>query len=477
MNAAAAKIAAWRENPVLFVRDVIGIEPDPWQVEVLEATARGRRICLKASKGPGKSALLSWIGWWFMVTRLHPKCVAISITADNLRDNLWTELAHWQNKSPLLSSAFKWTAERIFAVDHPETWWISARSFAKTADANEQANALAGVHADNVLFLVDEVGGFPDAVVATAEAGLANADESEGRTAKLVMAGNPTQLSGPLHRACTRERHLWWIKEISGDPDDPNRAPRVSIQWAREQIEKYGRDSNWVRVNVFGQFPLGQSNALIGADDANTASRRNLGENEYGFAPKVLGVDVALFGDDRTVLYPRQGRAAFRPRVMREVDNMGVAGQIIEVIRTWGAHAVFVDVTGGTGSGVVSRLQELGYRAIGIQAAGKAAAPHYLNKRIEMWDAMAEWIREGGAIPDDGELVEELTAPTYWFRSDGKKQLEGKDEIKERLGRSPDLADALALTFAMPVAIPDEVAAAKVAGSRNREYRPFERRA
>jgi hypothetical protein len=480
VNPAVAAIADWAARPVVFVRQVLRAEPDAWQAEVLEAAARCQRLALKASKGPGKSTVLAWLGWWFLVTRPHPKVVATSITGDNLRDNLWTEMSKWQGRSELLRHAFTWHAERIVYNAHPQTWWMSARQWSKAADASQQADTLAGIHADHVMFLVDEAGGIPDAVVAAAEAGLANADSARGTEAKLVIAGNPTELSGPLYRACTRERSLWWVKEISGDPEDPNRAPRVSVTWAREQIAKYGRENPWVLVNVFGQFPPGQSNALIGVEEVAEASRRVYAERDWRDEVRILGVDVARYGDDRSVLFPRQGRVAFRPRVLRNVDTMQLASQVAMTIADWRPDAVFVDQT-GIGAGVVDRLRQLGYAhvVLGVDNAGRpiTSETKFLNRRAEMWWQMARWVREGGAIPDDAELMGELPGPTYRFNAQGKLQLESKDDMKARGLPSPDKADALALTFAAPVAHRDLRAAQQSQDARRgmaHDYNPFE---
>ncbi len=445
-------IHLYRAEPWTFVRQVFGVEPDAWQDETLHALVTNNRLALKACKGPGKSALLAWVALWFLLCFPHPKVVCTSITADNLKDNLWTEIAKWLARSPLLKKQFEWSAERVVSKRHPETWWASARAWPKTADASQQSNTLAGIHADHVLFLIDEAGGIPDAVVATAEAGLANADPARGTTAKILLAGNPTHLEGPLYRACTRERALWWVKEISSDPDDPNRTPRVSVQWAREQIAKYGRDNPWVLVNVFGQFPPGQSNALIGVEEANQATQRTLPESSYIDAARILGVDVARFGDDCTVLFPRQGRVALKPKVFRNLSTMDVADHVARSIDTWSPDATFVDQT-GIGAGVVDRLRQLGHVIIGVDNASSplTATPRFLNRRVEMWWLMGEWIRSGGCLPDDAELVSELTAPAYKFDLTGKTVLESKKDLKARGLPSPDRADALALTFAAPV--------------------------
>lgn len=450
MTTAAARIAAWRADPVAFVRECLGATPDAWQADVLRAFPENQRIALKACKGPGKSTVLAWLVWNFLLTRPHPKVVCTSISGDNLRDGLWTELAKWQARSPILREAFEWTTTRIQANDHPETWFASARQWSRSADSSQQADTLAGIHAERVLFVIDEAGGVPDAVAAAAEAGLATGIET-----KLLLAGNPTMLEGPLYRACSRERALWWVKEISSDPDAPDRTPRVSVQWAREQIEKYGRDNPWVLVNVFGQFPPSQSNALLGVDHVEAARRRVAPRGTVDASPKILGVDVAREGDDRSVIFMRQGPASWEPKVFRNLDLMALSGQVAAVIAKHDPDGVFVDMT-GLGAGVVDRLRQLGHKVTGVHfgAAGpsQAGEPQFRNLRCAMWWRMAEWIKEQGCLPDTAELVQELTAPTFSYaNAKGLFELESKDSLKARGLASPDLADALALTFALPV--------------------------
>lgn len=436
-------IAKWRHDPASMVEDLFCVRPDNWQREILAAFSTHQRLALKASKGPGKTCVLSWCAWNFILTRPHPKIAATSISKDNLNDGLWTEMAKWQGKSDLLKQMFTWTKTRIFSNECPETWFMSARTWAKTGDTQQQANALAGLHADYLLFILDEVGGIPDAVMAAAEAGLATGIET-----KLLMAGNPTHLSGPLYRASTNERRLWWIKEISGAPDDPNRAPRVSIQWANEQIEKYGRDNPWVLVNVFGEFPPSSLNTLLGPDDVSKAMGRHLSEDLYNTSQKRLGVDVARYGDDSSVIFPRQGLAAFRPTQIRNAASHELASRVYLAKSKWGSEMEFIDDTGGFGSGVVDNLIQTGQSPFAVNFSGKADDPSkYYNKRAEMYFRMADWVKRGGALPNIPELAGELTAPTYTFKN-GKFLIEPKELIKAKLGRSPDYADALALTFA-----------------------------
>lgn len=444
MTPAQLRLKKWREDPVAFVRECIGVEPDNWQAEKLQAFPKHNRLGIKSGKGPGKTALLAWLAWNFLATRAHPKIAATSISGDNLADNLWPEMSKWQTKSKYLSHAFQWTKTRIFAKAHPETWFMSARAWARGADQSQQANTLAGLHADYLLFILDEVGGIPDAVMATAEAGLATGIET-----KILMAGNPTHLSGPLYRATTTERHLWHLTEITADPKDPKRTPRVSIQWAQDQIDKYGADNPWVLVNVFGKFPPASLNALLGPDEVSMAMSRTMDPSEFKHSQKRLGVDVARFGDDRTVICPRQGLVSFKMVEMRDARSNEIAGRVLHAKAKWGSELEFIDATGGYGAGVIDSMIQNGGAPHSVQFAGKADDPRYLNKRAEMWFRMAEWVKRGGILPRDPELQKELTAPTYFFSANGKFQLESKDQVKARLGFSPDKADALCLTFAL----------------------------
>jgi hypothetical protein len=464
------RLRQWREDPVLMVRQLFGVEPDPWQLEVLREFPTRNRIAMQACKGPGKTAALAWCIWNFLLTRPHPKIAATSISANNLADNLWTELAKWQNTCPLLKEMFVWTKTRIFAKDHPETWWASARAWSQSADSTQQENTLAGLHADYLLFVLDESGGIPNSVMAAAEAGL-----STGVETKILQAGNPTHLEGPLYDAATRDRHLWYVVEITGDPDDPKRSSRVSADWAREQIVKWGRENPWVLVNVFGKFPPSSINTLLTIDEVRAAMARHLAPDLYQPFPKVIGVDVARHGDDSTVLFPRQGRAAFQPVQMRNASTDQISGRLAQAEQKWGAEYSFVDATGGWGWGVIDFHRQLGRDPIPVEFSAKSSSDRFANKRTEMWFAMAQWIKEGGALPEVPELVAELSTPTYTFKGD-RLLLEPKEQIKERLGRSPDFADALALTFAQPVTKPEPLLARQSPfreSSRSWDYDPL----
>jgi phage terminase large subunit len=434
----------WRDSPVFFVRDLFKVEPDKWQAEVLEAFPSQKRMAMKARKGPGKTAVLAWLAWYFLVTRANPKIAATSITSDNLADNLWAEMSKWQQRAPYLRQHFEWTKNRICSKASPQTWWMSARTWNRSSDRAQQGSTLAGLHADNILFLLDESGGIPDAVMATAEAALASCTDGH-----IVQAGNPTHLEGPLYRACTSERRLWHVTEITADPEDARRSSRVRTDWACEQIEKYGRDNPWVLVNVFGKFPPGSLDSLIGPDECKAATQRSYGEGEIRDAARVLGVDVARFGDDASVIFPRQGLQAYPPMKYRNIDGTQGAGAVARKAIDWRADAIFIDNTGGWGASWIDNLQRIGQRPIGIGFAARPDDARYENKRTEMYFHAAEWIKQGGAIPDSPELIAGLCQTTYSFRGD-RLLLEPKDQVKLRLGYSPDDTDAFALTFAQP---------------------------
>jgi phage terminase large subunit len=448
------KLRRYRKDPVAFVREQFGVEPDRWQVKALMAFASWDRelirISLQACAGPGKSAVLAWCGWNFLVCYAeegeHPKGAAVSISWDNLKDNLWVELAKWQQKSPMLTELFTWTQTRIYANDHKETWFLSARSFPKGADSETMGKTLSGVHSKYVLFLIDESGAVPPEIGKAAEQAVGET-LGRGGFCKILQAGNPISLDGMLYSASTSND--WHVIRITGDPNDPDRSPRIDINWAKEQIGKYGIDDPWVMSYLLGRFPKTSINSLLSVDEVEDAMNRHLRADEYGYAQKRLGVDVARGGLDSTVIFPRQGLAAFKYVQMRGANGPDVAARVMEAKGKWGSEMEFVDDTGGFGSSVIDSLQMAGFTPNGIHFSGKAIKERYFNKRSEMWHEMAEWVKRGGVLPKCSRLKKELTAVTYTLKN-GKLALEEKDQIKKRLGFSPDIADALALTFALP---------------------------
>ncbi len=222
-------------------------------------------------------------------------------------------------------------------------------------------------------------------------------------------------------------------------------------------------------------FSAAGSDQLISMSDVEAASKLVYQDGDVIEFPLVVGVDPARFGDDRSVIVVRQGLRMEKPMIHHGVDNMQLAGLVAQVIDDRDPDAVFIDVGGG--AGVIDRLRQLDYYIVEVPFGGKANQPNlFVNRRAEMWWQVKEWLGNGGSIPNDTALKAELSTPTYWFDAVGKRCLESKDEIKKRLqgGGSPDIADALALTFAYPVAkqLPREVR--EKIDTSPKDYDPYE---
>jgi hypothetical protein len=447
----------WRERPIYFIKDHFDLTPDLWQEEALEYYMNHERVALVASKGPGKTAWLSWVGLHFLTMYYETKLAAISITRDHLRDNLWSELLKWRSRSAVLKQSITDGTDYIHVKGKENIAFISARSFPKSANESEMQSALAGLHADNVGFLMDETGMYPDSMLTTADAALANAIlDGKGKYPKrgrILAVSNPERPSGIIYRAFSGDPVLskqWKVMNITSDPDSNRRANRVSKDWARGVIELYGRDHIYTKINVFGEYPDSTTEMLLSEREIDEAMNRSYKETEYKYKQKRMGIDVARGGADSSILFRRQGLQAF-PYIMISSDKDGphVAGRALWEREETGVNRFYVDNTGGYGSSVIDflRMDETA-DVIPVTYQASALDPKkYANKRTEIWVKMRDWVRNGGALPKDEMLKAELLAPKLFFRGTQFK-LESKEDIRKRVGRSPDRADALAQTFA-----------------------------
>ena len=208
--------------------------------------------------------------------------------------------------------------------------------------------------------------------------------------------------------------------------------------------------ANQYRQEFLCDFNASEDNVLITIDMVSKAAKKGLTEADIRGAVRVIGVDVARFGDDRSVICRREGLWCHDMRVVEKADNMTFAGIVAREIDEFRPDGVFIDA--GRGEGVIDRLRQLGYRVMEINFGMKATdSAKYANKRSEMWDRIREWLEAGAAIPNNPDLKGELASPTYKFDAAGRLVLEPKEKMKERGLRSPDMADALALTFAFPL--------------------------
>lgn len=446
---ASQVLKLWRMKPKIFIKDAFDVTLDAWQEDVVDLYMENQRLGLVASKGPGKTFTLAMLGWHFFATHHQPKMAALSVTKEHLMANLWAELLKWRARSPLLVQSTNDGFSKISLKGHEGYSFIDARSYPKQADETQMASALAGLHSDNIAFLIDEAGTIPDSVLATADAALSTGD-SATKKAKILVTGNPEVAKGTLYRAYMgRTVQKWAIYTISGDPDDPKRAPRVSKTWAQEQIATYGKDDPWVLVNVFGKYPPTASNTLISEEEIHAAMNRTVEERSVQNSQVRLGVDVARGGIDRTVFARRRGLKAYPlEAISSDVFGPELAGKIAFMQQDLGIERVFVDNTGGYGSSVIDSLGVFPNMDVTpVVYNARAQDRRYFNKRTEMWVRLRDWIKKGGCLPNDPGLAEELMMPKLMF-SGSIFRLEEKEQIKSRLGRSPDKADALAQTFA-----------------------------
>jgi hypothetical protein len=430
-------ISAYRDNPVLFVKEVLGASPLPWQEDFLRAVARGeRRISVRAGHGVGKSTVCSWALIWHMVTRYPQKSVVTAPTAAQLFDALYSELKSWINKlPPILKDLFEVFSDRINLKDAPESSFISART-----SSSERPEALAGVHSENVLLIVDEASAVPEQVFEAA------AGSMSGHSATTILISNPTRNSGLFYKTHHELAADWFRLHVSCI-----NIPLVSSDFVRQIDATYGRESNAFRIRVLGEFATADSDTLISAELVESAMSRDIVQ---GDEPMVYGLDVARFGTDRTALCKRRGNVVVEIKHWGGLDLMQTVGQIVNEAKTDNPEEICVD-TIGLGSGVADRLREQGYNIRDVNVSESSAMNPNANKlRDELWLSVKDWLATRAVkLPDDPTLRHELVTPRYNFTSNGKIVVESKDSLKRRGYRSCDLADSLCLTFASTAAM------------------------
>ena len=428
-------------DPVGFVRDMLGVEPLPYQAEFLEALASGeRRISVRSGHGTGKSTASSWAMLWFLLLRFPNKVVVTAPTSGQLFDALFAELKRWVNElPPALKAMLTVKSDRIELVAAPSEAFISART-----SRAETPEALAGVHSDNVMLVVDEASGVPEQVFEAA------AGSMSGHSAVTIMLSNPTRSSGTFFESQTRLSETWWTRRWSCVE-----SPLVSDEFVDEMRLRYGEESNAYRIRVLGEFPLADDDTIIPFHLVEAATNRDIQLDEG--APIVWGLDVARFGSDKSALAKRQGNVITEVTSWQGLDLMATVGRVKAqydgLPSNLRPREIMVDVI-GMGSGVVDRLRELGLPVRGVNVAeSPSMAGTYINLRAELWFKMRGWLEQRNAkIPKDERLIGELTSIRYTFVSSGKMKAEGKDDMKRRGLPSPDIADAVCLTFASDAA-------------------------
>ena len=428
--------------------------PDEWQTEVLEhittklkskevdtneAVSAVIRLAIAAGNGPGKSALVAWIILWAMSTFEDTRGVITANTDTQLRTKTWAELAKW-HRICLCKHWFHLTATAIYAKDkeHERTWRIDQVPWSL-----ENVEAFAGLHnkGKRILLVFDEASAIPNKIWETAEGAL-----TDKKTEIIwLVSGNPTRNTGRFKECWGKARHRWKTWQI-----DIRKSCLVNQAEIKQWIEDYGLDSDWVRVHVRGLFPQASDLQFIPTDLAEAAAERKVGANQYSYAAKIIGVDPAWTGGDEIVIGLRQGLASKILQVFkRNDDDSVIAGAVARYEDQEKADAVFIDQ--GYGTGIYSFGKTLNRQWMLVNFGGKSLTAGFANKRAEIWGKMKLWLMEGGSIPKDQKMIDDLTAPENHVNIRDCIVLESKESMRKRGLASPGRADALALTFAMPV--------------------------
>jgi len=304
----------------------------------------------------------------------------------------------------------------------------------------EQPESLAGVHSSNVLLVADEASGIPEQVFEAA------AGSMSGEHATTILLGNPTRSSGFFFDTHHRMANDWWTRKVSCID-----SPRVSVDYVSEMAKRFGEESNAYRVRVLGEFPQRDDDTAIPLELVESSQKRDVIITDD--QPMIWGLDVSRFGSDRSALAKRRGRELVAIQTWQGLDLMQLTGAVVAEYESLQPRnqPVQINVDSiGLGGGVCDRLRELGLPAVGINSSESPSSKQtYINLRAELWFKVKAWL-EGRdvSIPKDDDLLAELVSAKYKFTSSGKMQLESKDAMRKRGLRSPDLADALCLTFA-----------------------------
>lgn len=459
----------WRADPELYTVQRLGMRPTWQQKAIINAIqSEGAKVTVRSGHNTGKSAASAGILLWFLETRDYSKIPCTAPSSHQLKDVLWAEVSKWIRKADSLSAKrgdhprlwlsnlFKVTNDRIYDPSAKE-WFAVART-----SGRDNPDALQGFHASelqvsedgksilddhstgSLLFIIDEASGVLDQVYEVAEGALASPGS------RLLMLGNPTKLTGYFadsHRHNRGEFETIRLKTSDSPLADPN--------YRQKLVRKWGEGSNVVRVRADGEFPKQDDDVLISLEDAEAAIDRE----PYGDTTEIrLGVDVARFGSDRTVFTVRRGRDILYVEAQAKKDTMETAGKTKQLSDRFHCKP-YVDVI-GVGAGVADRLTELGVEVVEVNVAKEAPKrvrdedeAQGFRLRDHLWLEMARWFRDeqpslSGIDRDMAEdIAGEVSTVKYKLDSSGRIVVESKDEMKKRLGFSPDLADSLACTF------------------------------
>jgi hypothetical protein len=429
--------------------------PEAWQIRILSDIRDGLltpntaiREAVASGHGVGKSALVAWIILWSISTLEDTRGVVTANTENQLKTKTWAELGKW-HRLFLARELFKLTATALFSSERERTWRIDM-----VAWSERNTEAFAGLHnqGKRVVLIMDEASAIPDKIHETSEGALTDANTQ----ILWIMFGNPTRSTGRFREAFAGGKHSKQWRTYNVDSRSVSFTNKTQLQsW----IDSYGIDSDFVRIRILGLFPHHGELEFFPVDDVDAAMSREVSPNPYD--PLALGVDVARFGSNSSVIYPRKGRDARTiPReVYKGLSTVALAAKVFETSQALRADGIFID-GGGVGGGVVDQVRASQLHCWDIQFGGKADSPgygtgnqgeRYANKRAEMYGALRAWLK-GGAIPFDQDLRQQLLSITYTFNVNDQIILTSKEVMMREGKPSPDDVDALVLTFAYPLA-------------------------
>jgi hypothetical protein len=440
--------------------------PEKWQVSVLKDIRNGLKDvntviheAVASGHGIGKSALVSWLILWAVSTHEDTRGVVTANTMDQLTKKTWAELSKWYSMF-IGQALFKYTATSIYSVDegHERTWRIDAIPWSK-----ENPEAFAGLHnqGKRILVLFDEASAIDNKIWEVAEGAMTDKD-----TEIIWCAfGNPTRNTGRFYDCFHKLRNYWHCMQVDSRSVSFSNKDQIKM-WANE----WGEDSDFFKVRVRGIFPSTSSDQLISMELVDMARGRQIREDQFSFAPVIIGVDNSWTGDDAASVWLRQGNYSRRLLKVPKNDNdITMGNMIMRLEDEYHADAVNIDM--GYGTGLKSFSNTIGRNWNLIPFGGQAPKSGYKNMRAYMADQMREWLRDGGCLPDDQTICDDLTQ-AYRIKptESGVLELVSKAHLKEEGIPSPNDGDALMLTFALPIVKKGTMAAPKRA---NTEYNLF----
>lgn len=445
-------------RPDLFAHEVCGIAFDDWQVSVAFDVAGGvRLIAIRSCHNVGKSTVLAIIALWFLLTRYRCKVVMTAPSAGQLFDALYAETKSALKRCPQeIQDSFEVKADRIELKAAPEDVFLTVRTSSK-----DRPEALQGIHSDNVLLIADEGSGIHDEVFK------ASSGSTAGVNCTLVIAGNPTRLLGRFARAFNDREYKYLYKRYHVSKHKDESIPdgtihyvsnRITDEYENDIIKEHGADSDEYAIRILGDFPGGDKDAYIPASLVVAAMQRDIAVPPR--AKKIWTVDPARYGSDKTAKSERVGPVTTSTVSRSKLNTMQVVGWIKaeydELPPSERPVEILVDVI-GLGAGIVDRLEELELPVRAVNVAESPSNPQLkcMRLRDEIYKRLKDELIAGTTkLPEDDELLKDLTCFGYSYSSDGRLKIESKEELRKRGEPSPDKGDAVAMGTLI-----DEVAA------------------